>query len=395
MSAGKRSEKITCGFIPLVDVATLAAAKEIGFAAEEGLDLELQRENSWSNIRDKLALGLIDAAHMLAPMPIAMSLGLSRLHSQVITPFVLSVNGNVVGVSRRLARRIETQRGSAFFDDPVQAGASLKSALEGRPLRVGVPWTFSMHALLVQYWLGRCGFDLGRDVTMTISPPAFMAETLAADEIDLFCGGEPWGSFAVENEVAELLLTGASIWSFAPEKTLGLPIKLVEERGDAVDALLRACWRAAQWASAPEHREPLAELLSAPGYLDQPAELIERSLRGVLTVSTQGEIRRTPRLLELFDGAAPFPWRSQAAWIADRYAAEHRLSHEDKANAESVFRPDLLRRALGPIYADLPSSSSKIEGSMSAPTEASSVFGTLTLGPDAFFDGAVFDPEAH
>lgn len=394
MSAGKRSEKITCGFIPLVDVATLAAAKEIGFAAEEGLDLELQRENSWSNIRDKLALGLIDAAHMLAPMPIAMSLGLSRLHSQVITPFVLSVNGNVVGVSRRLARRIETQRGSAFFDDPVQAGAALKSALEGRPLRVGVPWTFSMHALLVQYWLGRCGFDLGRDVTMTISPPAFMAETLAADEIDLFCVGEPWGSFAVENEVAELLLTGASIWSFAPEKTLGLPIKLVEERGDAVDALLRACWRAAQWASAPEHREPLAELLSAPGYLDQPAELIERSLRGVLTVSTQGEIRRTPRLLELFDGAAPFPWRSQAAWIAERLAARMGLDRAAARAAAQVFRADIYRQALAPLHVDLPGASEKLEGAITVPTEVASASGTLILAPDPFFDGQIFDPSA-
>lgn len=387
-------ETVTCGFIPLVDIATLAVAREIGFAAEEGIALELKRENSWSNIRDKLALGLIDAAHMLAPMPIAMSLGLSRLPSPVIAPMLLSMNGNVVGVSRRLARRLAEDRGSAYFHDAAEAGAALKNALEGRQLRVGVPWTFSMHALLLEYWLGRTGFDLKRDVSITIAPPPFMAETISAGEIDLFCVGEPWGSIAVEAEVAELMLTGSSIWGFAPEKALGIPVRMAEQRPDTVDALLRACWRAAAWASAREHRGALAELLADRAYLDCPAELIERSLRGVLTVSTEGEIRRAPRLLELFDSAAPFPWRSQAAWIADRYAAEHRLDPAERGKAEAVFRPDLLRRALEPIRADLPSASSKQEGAIREPMEAPSLFGSVTMGPDGFFDGAVFDPSA-
>ena len=388
-------ERITCGFIPLVDVATLAVAREIGFAAEEGVELVLARENSWSNIRDKLALGLVDAAHMLAPMPIAMSLGLSRMSRPVIAPFMLSVNGNVVGVSKRLARRLAEKRGSAFFDDAAEAGAALKTALEGRPLRVGVPWTFSMHALLMQYWLGRTGFDLQREVAFTISPPPFMAETISADEIDLFCVGEPWGSIAVEEGAAEMLLTGSAIWSFAPEKALGIPLKLEEERPEAVDALLRACWRAARWAAAPDHHGALAELLAHKCYLDRPAELIERSLRGVLTVASDGEIRRAPRVLELFDGAAPFPWRSQAAWIADRYAAERQFGGEEREKAEAVFRPDILRRALAPIGADLPSGSAKLEGSLKTPTEVASVQGSVTLGPDAFFDGAVFDPTAQ
>ena len=356
---------VTCGFIPLVDAATLVVAREMGFAAEEGVDLILKRENSWSNIRDKLALGLFDAAHMLAPMPIAMSLGLSRFQSQVLAPLMLSVNGNVVGVSRRLGRRLAERRGSAFFDDAAEAGAALRAALEGRPLRVGVPWPFSMHALLLDYWLGRAGFDLKRDVTMTVAPPPFMAEAMSAGEFDLFCVGEPWGSIAVEEEVAELLLTGASIWAFAPEKALGVPAQLNADQPETVDALLRACWRAARWASEPEHWSAVAELLSEEVYLDRPAELIERSLRGVLTVSTDGEIRRRPRVLELFHGAAPFPWRSHAAWIADRYAAEHRLSAEDRAAAESVFRPDILRRALAPTGADLPTASAKLEGALS------------------------------
>lgn len=49
--------RVDCGFIPLVDSAPLIVAHEIGFAAEEGVDLVLHREPSWSSLRDKLALG--------------------------------------------------------------------------------------------------------------------------------------------------------------------------------------------------------------------------------------------------------------------------------------------------------------------------------------------------
>ena len=49
------------GYIPLVDAAALIVAVDHGFATAEGLDVELVREVSWSNVRDKLNLGLFDA----------------------------------------------------------------------------------------------------------------------------------------------------------------------------------------------------------------------------------------------------------------------------------------------------------------------------------------------
>src|SRR5258705_13687631 len=56
------------GFIPLVDAAALIVAVDKGFAAAEGLDITLVREVSWSNVRDKLNIGLFDAAHLLSPV---------------------------------------------------------------------------------------------------------------------------------------------------------------------------------------------------------------------------------------------------------------------------------------------------------------------------------------
>ncbi len=69
-------DKIKVGFSPLTDSAPLIVAKEEGFFAQEGLDVTLCKEVSWANIRDKLVYGEFDAAHMLAPMLMATTLGL-------------------------------------------------------------------------------------------------------------------------------------------------------------------------------------------------------------------------------------------------------------------------------------------------------------------------------
>src|SRR5207248_4779483 len=90
------------GFIPLVDAAALIIAVDKGFTAAEGLDVTLVREVSWSNVRDKLNIGLFDAAHLLAPVAIASSLGLGHVKVPIVAPFNLGLNGNATTVSPAL-----------------------------------------------------------------------------------------------------------------------------------------------------------------------------------------------------------------------------------------------------------------------------------------------------
>ncbi|MEO1505756.1 MAG: ABC transporter substrate-binding protein, partial [Pseudomonadota bacterium] len=209
---------------------------------------------------------------------------------------------------------------------------------------------------------------------------------------DLFCVGEPWGSAAVESGAGALVLSAASIWSFAPEKVLGVGEPLLRDRPETLAALLRALYRAAEWASRPMHRGAIAEVLSRPEYVDAPAELIERALSGSLIVSGAGEVRNAPRALELFGSAATFPWRSQAAWIAARLVDRHGLDADLAARASDVFRPDVYRSAVSSIAPNLPAASAKLEGAMPQAVEAPGVSGSLRLGPDRFFDESVFDP---
>ena len=101
-----REDHIHAGFMPLFDSAVLVAAKEIGFAAREGVELTLHRETSWANIRDRIAIGHFDVAHMLGPMPIACNLGLTPLASDTIVPFALGLGGNCVTVSNAVWTRL-------------------------------------------------------------------------------------------------------------------------------------------------------------------------------------------------------------------------------------------------------------------------------------------------
>ena len=98
-------DAIEVGFIPLVDCAPLVVAREIGFAEEEGLDLHLRKAPSWSSLRDRLALGALDAAHMLAPMPVAMSLGLGGIPAPLDALAMISAVDDGVGrIMDRLQR---------------------------------------------------------------------------------------------------------------------------------------------------------------------------------------------------------------------------------------------------------------------------------------------------
>lgn len=382
------------GFMPLVDAAPLIAAHEIGFAEEEGLALDLLRAPSWSTLRDMLVLGQIEAAHMLSPVPVAAALGLGGIAARLDAVAVLSVNGNVVGVSQALAHRMRDQGYDFDFVDAHAAGKALIAATEGR-LRIGVPFPFSMHAELLYYWLGALGLPAPQSLDVRTVPPPLMAEAMAAGEIDAFCVGEPWGSIAVENGVGTLLLPGAAIWGFAPEKVLAVRQDWAAERPELTGRLIRAVWRAGRWLSQSANRELIADVLARKEYLNVGSEILERALTGQFVISDKGEQRRQDGFVGFFDGAVNFPWRSQAAWIGLRMAARMGLDQDAAMEAaKAVFRSDLYRQALAGQVADLPGASEKLEGAIASPTQVASASGALILHPDQFFDGHIFDPSA-
>jgi len=215
-----------------MDSALLVAAKRFGFAEDENIDLTLVRETSWANIRDRMAIGHFDAAHMLAPMPIAANLGLTQIPMQLMAPMALGLGGNAVTVSCHLLAELEDFECSMDLD-PRRAGKAIKAAVlkrkqMGRPvLRFGVVHPFSGHNMELRYWLSACGVDPERDVKIIIMPPPLLPDALASETLDGFCVGEPWNSVAANLGYGTILTTKSAIWRSSPEKVLAVrPIAL-------------------------------------------------------------------------------------------------------------------------------------------------------------------------
>jgi NitT/TauT family transport system ATP-binding protein len=386
---------ISIAFLPLTDSAVLVAAREKGFAASQDIDLKLVRSTSWATLRDRLVYGQVQAAHMLAPLAIAVTLGLSQHSAALAAPFKLNVNGNALTMSTAFAAALDPDLPRRIAD-PVAAAHDFATAigLHYRKPIVGVVHRFSSHALMLRYWLAFAGIDPDRDVTLRVLPPSLMVEALRAGEIDGFIAGAPWASLAAADGIGELAAVGPRIWQRGVEKVLAFRTSWMEAEAELVDRLLRALSLAAAWCDDPTNHEELAAILAGPAYVAQPPELILPALTGRL-LPRQGEPPIiVPDSLLFHREAAAFPWRSQALWIYSQFVRWKMVEPSPKAErlAADVFRSDIYRRALGKAGVPMPGASMKLEGALQAPLAVGSHQGALTLGPDRFFDGRVFDP---
>jgi len=388
---------LSIAFLPLTDSAVLVAARERGFAEAEGIDLNLVRTTSWATLRDRLVYRQVEAAHMLAPLAIAVTLGLSQHPAKLATPFKLSVNGNALAMSKSFAAALDPDPASRV-NDPIGCAHDFAAAigLHHRKPIIGIVHRFSSHALMLRYWLAYAGVDPDRDLALRVLPPSLMVEALRAGEIDGFIVGEPWSSVAVAEGLAEIVAVGSRIWRRGVEKVLGLRADWMEENPETVDRLLVALSQAAMWCDDPANREELAVLLARPDYVGQPVERLMPALGGQLLVSHDQPPVEIGDFMLFHREAAAFPWRSQALWIYSQLVrwGETKASAKAERAAADVFRSDVYRRALAGAAQPMPGASMKVEGALANPTAVGSHSGgMLTLGPDRFFDDRIFDPE--
>jgi NitT/TauT family transport system ATP-binding protein len=387
---------LALAFLPLTDSAVLIAAREKGFAAAEGIDLNLVRTTSWATLRDRLVYGQVQGAHMLAPLAIAVTLGLSQHPAALAAPFKLNVNGNALTMATGFAAALDPDP-LRRIDDPIATAHDFAAAigLHHRKPIIGIVHRFSSHALMLRYWLGFAGVDPDRDVTLRVLPPSLMVEALRAGEIDGFTAGEPWNSVAVMEGLGEIVAVGARIWRRGVEKVLAFRADWMEANPDLVDRLLAVLSRAAAWCDDPANHAELADLLARPDYVGQPADAILPALSGKLVLRPGDAPVTIADFLLFHREATAFPWRSQALWIYSQLQRWKMVSPTvglERAAAD-VFRSDVYRRALGATGLPMPGASMKLEGALDSPRGVGAHRGLLTLGPDRFFDGRVFDPE--
>jgi len=334
------------GFVPLCDSAPLIVAKERGFFAEQSLGVELSKEASWSNIRDKLAVGLLDAAQMLAPMVLSGTLGLGNMRVPLMTAMALNQGGNAITLGLPLLRRLRD--GEAVLPGLLRLIAEDRAA-GLPPLTFAMVYPFSTHNYELRLWLSGAGIDPDRDIRLVVVPPAMMVSHLAAGSIAGYCVGEPWNGLAEAMGLGRAVITGRQIWDGRMEKVLGLRQDWAAANPESHRALIRALLSACRWIDG--NRIETAEIVAQPQYLSAPLPVIRDAFE-----AENG--------LEFHAGDANFPWRSQGLWLLSQMRRWRQLPGgvDWRATVDMVFRTDLYRAAASDLGLTCPTENERIEG---------------------------------
>lgn len=346
-------KRLSIGFIPLTDAAVLIACAEHGFARAEGLEIELHREVSWANIRDKVNVGLLDGAHMLAPLAIASSLGLGHVRVPLVAPFALNLNGNAVTLGNELyAAMVETGEDLGSGEGTARALGRVVRARQAAgddPLTFSTVYAFSTHSYMLRQLLAAGGLDPDRDVRLVVVPPPYTAESLRNGLIHGFCVGSPWNSVAVEAGVGRIALLGSEIFGWAPEKVLAVHARFANAEPEVLHRLVRALDAAARWCETADALDDLARLLAEPRHLGLPADMLRRALQGRLNTTNGGAPRSDAAFLVMHRNHANRPEPAHALWIYAQMVRAGQIDFtRDAAHAAmEVYRPGLYDAAVG------------------------------------------------
>lgn len=349
---GRTLETIRLGFMPLLDAAIPVIAARQGFASEEGIEIELVRETSWANVRDRLAIGHFDAAHVLGPMPIAAALGLTPHDMPLIAPMALGSGGNAITVSSALWAQMRSAHPGAVPNDAISMGAALKAAIAARmrtsekSLVFGVVHPFSSHNYELRYWLAASGIDAEREVEIAILPPPYLPDALAAGRIDGFCVGEPWNTRAALAGTGAIIVTKQAIWPDSQEKMLALRADWAEQNAELVQRLIRAMIRSAQWCAEASNRTALQAVMADIAILGTSEAELEPALSGEMLLA-DGALHTVPGMLRFSGPSANQPWGDTALWIYTQMRRWGQISERpgDRERAAACFRADLYRKA--------------------------------------------------
>ncbi len=310
---GLEKVNLDIGFIPLTDCAPLVVAKEKGFFQKYGLEaVNLCRESSWKTIADGVVNRRLDAAQMVAGMPLALTMGAGK-HAPLplVTALVLSRNGNAITLSR------------SFAEHGVQTLADLRAYLQqtaDRTHTLGMVHSTSMHNLLLRYWLAAGGIDPDRDVDLKVIPPPQMISNLKGGNIDGYCVGEPWNSRAVQQGLGTVIATDLDIWSGHPEKVLGVREDWVNLYPQTHLALVKALIEACEFCDHQYNREEVLELLARPEYVGVDPAYIRPGFVDPYQYRSEAEAEPVPRFNQFYIDHSTCPGRAEGLWMLTQMA---------------------------------------------------------------------------
>src|SRR5882757_2821326 len=278
------------GFIPITCATPIIMAKPMGFYEKHGLNVEVIKTAGWAVIRDKTINKEYDAAHMLSPMPIAISMGAGSNAIPYTMPAVENINGQAITLSVKHKDKRDPKDWKGF--------------------KFAVPFDYSMHNYLLRYYLAEHGIDPDQDVQIRAVPPPEMVANLRADNIDGFLGPDPMNQRAVFDGVGFIHMLSKEMWDGHPCCAFAASREFITGAPNTYAALLKAIIDATAFAHRPENRKQIAEAIAPANYINQPVTVLEQILTGTFADGL-GAVKKDANRVD-FD---PFPYESFAVWI--------------------------------------------------------------------------------
>jgi len=306
-SRGLEKVNLEIGFMPLTDAAPLIVAQEKGFFAQYGLEVTLNRASNWNEIAKGVATGRLDAAQMLAGMPLALTLGAGgKTPIPVVNALNLSRNASAITLSKRL------------YSEGVRNLGDLKAAINATPdqiLTLGVVHPTSMQNLILRYWLAAGGIDPDRDVSLTAIAPMEMAAQLKAGTIDGYCAGEPWSHMAIHDDVGFIAATALETWSGQPREVLGVREDWAQQYPETYLALVKSLLEACKYCDDLRNREEILDFLCRPEYLNLNPAYIRPGFTDPYDRGDGTEPQSLTDYNQFYHNKTNYPNRTEILWM--------------------------------------------------------------------------------
>jgi nitrate/nitrite transport system substrate-binding protein len=278
------------GFLASTCATPIILAGPMGLYGKNRLKVNTVKTPGWDIVRDRVLSQEYDASHMLAPMPLAMALGLGCPPAPIAVPMLENVNAQSIV----LAMRHKDMRDPSLW----------------KGFKFAISFEYSMHNYLLRYYLADLGYDPDHHIELKFMPSREMISSLATGKIDAFFAQDNLAQRAVRDNVGFIHMLSKEIWSGHPCCAIGADPRLLAARPNTYRALFKSIIEANIYARKPSNHRQVAEFISPPEYLDQPVEVIEAVLSGSFADGL-GNSRIVPDRIR-FDA---FPWESFAMWI--------------------------------------------------------------------------------
>jgi nitrate/nitrite transport system substrate-binding protein len=328
------------GFIPLTDCASIVMAKELGLFEKYGVNVEVSKEASWANVRDKIISGELTGAHCLFGMPFSVYSGIGgKAGSTMKIAMILNNNGQAITLSKKFCGLIganETGKVSAAVDK-----------LNGeKQVQFAMTFPGGTHDIWLRYWLAAAGVDQ-KKVGIKVIPPPQMVANMKVDNMDGFCVGEPWNGVAVKEGIGFTHLATQEIWKHHPEKALVVNEKFADENKEDLKKIMKAIIEASVWLDDLANRKKAATVIAQQQYVNAPVDVVEARLMGEYNMGCSiGQKKYTDDyMLYSNKGIVNYPRYAHGMWYLAQYVRFGMLATppDYKAVAEKIIMQDLYR----------------------------------------------------